>query len=478
MKAGVVAAVVIALIVGVAAGYFIGAGAVPAATVTETSVITQVSTITETVGAEGVVTETVTVTETQVQTVTVTETQVVTAAPEKPVVKLGILLPLTGGAAESGQEDLRGIQLLAKHVNEGRFPNLRFRLELVIADTQSKPEVGSVEVRNLEAQGVVAIIGAYQSSVTYPSANVANELKLPFIVTEAIADKITEQGWEYVFRTNPKASWYARDVVKMIVDFNEKFGTNFKTIALIYENTDFGVSTTEGIKEWLQELMPDAQIVHEESYPFETITSMDEMVATLKALNPDIVIHTGYLRDTVLFVQTLKKLDWYPKAYIGAGAGGQARIEFIEQLGVDAEFVFAQTEWQPDLLEAPGISKWRWVAEDYENEFNRPMTGSSAMNYAGAYAVAVAIQAALDAGADPNDVRGFREALREALSKTVIEDVPLVPWEKIDLTTEDRQNPYAVIPIAQIRDGTFKIVWPIGFATIDPAWPSPAWGER
>ncbi len=478
MRASAVIAVVLALILGAVGGYFAGAGAAPTTTVTQISTMTQVSTVTETVGAEGVVTETVTKTVLQTQTATVTVTQVVTAAPEKPVVKLGILLPLTGGAAESGHEDLRGIQLLAKHVNEGRFPNLRFKLELVIADTQSKPEVGSVEVRNLDGQGVVGIIGAYQSAVTYPSANVANELKIPFIVTEAIADKITEQGWEYVFRTNPKASWYARDVVKMIVDFNKNFGTNFKTIALIYENTDFGVSTTEGIKAWLQELMPEAEIVHEESYPFETITSMDEMVATLKALNPDIVIHTGYLRDTVLFVQTLKKLDWYPKAYIGAGAGGQARIEFIQQLGADSEFVFAQTEWQPDLLGAPGISKWRWVAEDYEKEFGRPMTGSSAMNYAGAYAVALAIQAALDAGADPNDVKGFREALKDALSKTVIDDVPLVPWEKIDLTAPDHQNPYAVIPIAQIRGGEFKIVWPLGFATIDPSWPSPAWGER
>jgi len=107
-KTAAIAGIIIALIIGIAIGYFAAASTAAPQTITLTK--TQVSTVT--VGAGG--------------TVTVTQTLTQTLTPTKPVVKLGILLPLTGGAAESGHEDLRGIQLLAKHVNEGAFPEPEF----------------------------------------------------------------------------------------------------------------------------------------------------------------------------------------------------------------------------------------------------------------------------------------------------------------------------------------------------------------
>ncbi|MEM0192812.1 MAG: ABC transporter substrate-binding protein [Candidatus Korarchaeum sp.] len=422
----------------------------------------------------------------QVRTVTETVTQTVTAPPttappaKEVEIKVGVLLPLSGGSAFDGQEDLRGIQLAALHINQSKYPNIRFKIKLVIADTQTRQDVGVTELRRLDQAGVAAVIGAYNSAVTYPTAGEAEKIGLPYVVPEAVADRITAQGWKYVFRTCANASKYAYDTLWALADMAKAKGVEIKTVAYIYENSDFGVFTVEGLKKFLNVLIPNARAVYEESYPAETVTSMDDMVAKLKAANPDVVFHVAYLKDAVLFVQTMKKLGWYPKAYIGAGAGGQTRVEFIEQLGKDANFVYTQTEWQPDFLTSKALAKWAWIDEDFRKIYGRSMVGSSGLNYVGTYVLAVAIQKALDSGADPSDLAGFRRAIRNALESIKIPagELPLMPWGVDFTSAPNHQNPEAAVAMAQILDGKFRVVWPIEFAPVEPVLPAPSWGAR
>ncbi len=450
---------IVLLIVGLLIGYF-AAGPGQAKTITTTKMVEKTVTVTKTVAG------------------TTSQPAQTTTAPAKKVeVKVGVLLPLSGGSAFSGQEDLRGIQLAALHINQSKYPNIKFTMKLVIADTQTKQDVAVTELRRLAQEGVVAIIGAYNSAVTYPSAAEAERIGLPYMVPESVSDKITAQGWKYVFRTCANASKYAYDTLWAMADIAKANGVEIKSVALIYENSDFGVTTTEGLKKYLNKFFPNAKIVHEESYPAEEITSMDDMVAKLKAENPDIVFHVAYLKDAVLFVQTMKKLNWYPKAYVGAGAGGQTRVEFIEQLGADANYAFTQTEWQPDFLKSKALGKWAWINDDFKKIYGRDMVGSSALNYVGTYVLAVAIQKALDSGANPSDIKAFRKAVRDALETIKIPagELPLMPWG-VDLTVPNHQNPEAAVAMAQILEGKFRVVWPIKFAPVKAVFPAPGWG--
>lgn len=450
---------IVLLIVGLLVGYFTaGPG--------------QVKTITTTKAIETTVTVTKTVSTSAPQPTKTTQ------PPAKRVeVKVGVLLPLSGGSAFDGQEDLRGIELAALHINQSKFPNIKFTMKLVIADTQTKQDVAVTELRRLSQEGVVAILGAYNSAVTYPSAAEAERIGIPYVVPEAVSDKITAQGWRYVFRTCANSSKYAYDTLWAMSDIAKANGVKINSVAFIYENSDFGVYTTDGLKKFLEKFFPGAKVVHEESYPAEEITSMDDLVAKLKAENPDIVFHVAYLKDAVLFVQTAKKLNWYPKAYVGAGAGGQTRVEFIEQLGADANYAYTQTEWQPDFLRSQALSKWAWINEDFVKIHGRDMVGSSGLNYVGTYVLAVAIQKALDAGADPGDVKAFRNAVRDALETIKIPagELPLMPWG-VDLTVPNHQNPEAAVALAQILENKFRVVWPIEFAPVKAVFPAPGWG--
>ncbi len=427
---------------------------------------------------------TTTVTHMIQKTVTVTKTTAATApatttAPAKEqVIKVGVLLPLSGGSAFSGQEDLKGIKLAAMHINQSKYPNIKFKIELVIADTQTKPDVGMTELRRLDQAGVVAVLGSFNSAVTLPVASESEKLHLPFVDPEAISDEITAHGWKYVFRTCANASKYAYDTLWAMSDIAKANGVDVKSVALIYENSEFGVSTANGIKKYLKIFFPNAKVVHDEGYPSGEISSMDDMVARLKAENPDIVFHVAYLKDAVLFVQTMKKLGWYPsKAYVGAGAGGQARIEFIQQLGTDANHILTQTEWQPDFLNSKALAKWTWIDQDFRKLYGRSMVGSTALNYVGTYVLATAIQKALNSGANPSNLKAFRDAIRDSLEtiKIPVGELPLMPWG-VDLTMPNHQNPEAAVAMAQILNKKFRIVWPLKFAPVKAVFPTPGWG--
>lgn len=418
------------------------------------------------------------------ETITSTITKTVTAplsttpppaltTPAVKEVKVGVVLPLSGPVAKEGSLARHGIELAIDHIN--RFGGVKSlggaKLKPIWADSRGKPEVGMAEAERLiTIEKVHVLTGCYQSAVTLPVASVAEKHGIPFMVADAISDAITEQGYKWVFRVHGKASWYGKSLVNFIKDTNEKFGTDFKTIGLVYENSEFGKSSANGFKRYLSELAPNYKIVIDEDYP-ATAADLTPLVTKIKAADPELLVHTGYVSDCILFMKTLKTLEWYPKAYMGLGAAGQAYPDYIKGLGKDSEFVFTETEWQPDLLNSPKLKEMKWVNDEYKSRYGEDMVGTPADCYTSTWVLYYGIEKA--GSLEP-------EKIREALHSLVLEPPLrglLLPY-KIDLTRPDNQNPYALIPVAQIREGKFRIVWPFDYATIEPIWPVPTWKER
>ncbi|MBA4419511.1 MAG: ABC transporter substrate-binding protein, partial [Syntrophus sp. (in: bacteria)] len=109
------------------------------------------------------------------------------ASPGK--VKIGVIFPISGDLADKGKDSVNGIILAAEEINAaGGIAALDgAKLELIFGDTRGNPDIGVKETERLiKDQGVVAIIGTYQSSVTKPSTQVAERLETPFIVSISI----------------------------------------------------------------------------------------------------------------------------------------------------------------------------------------------------------------------------------------------------------------------------------------------------
>src|SRR5690606_34974671 len=145
--------------------------------------------------------------------------------------------PLTGATASDGQRLLRAHRLAEQEINAANLPGLNgARVELVVADTQSRPEVSRSEAERLiQRDRVSVVLGAWASAATIPAMQVAERYRTPFIVTSAVTDSITEQGMEFVFRVSPKGSWAARDVADFIA-FLRAQGETIDTVALAFED--------------------------------------------------------------------------------------------------------------------------------------------------------------------------------------------------------------------------------------------------
>src|SRR5215510_13245010 len=78
-------------------------------------------------------------------------------------IKIGVLHPVTGALAYSGQLSRLGAQLAIDEINAaGGIRSLGgAKIDPVLGDAQSKPDIGAAEVEKMNEAGVAAIVGAY-----------------------------------------------------------------------------------------------------------------------------------------------------------------------------------------------------------------------------------------------------------------------------------------------------------------------------
>jgi branched-chain amino acid transport system substrate-binding protein len=77
----------------------------------------------------------------------------------------------------------------------------RSKLELMVSDDQSKPDVATTEIQRLIDGGVVAIGGVISSDVGLATARLAEEQTTPLFLVKAGSEKILTQASRYTFRS-------------------------------------------------------------------------------------------------------------------------------------------------------------------------------------------------------------------------------------------------------------------------------------
>jgi len=106
--------------------------------------------------------------------------------------KIGAVHPVTGPLAEPGQACRLGAQLAVEAVNAaGGIKGKGLHLELVLGDTQSKPENGRVEAERVVNQGAQMLMGSFDSGSTNAMVSVAQQKRVPFLIDIGAADPIT-----------------------------------------------------------------------------------------------------------------------------------------------------------------------------------------------------------------------------------------------------------------------------------------------
>jgi branched-chain amino acid transport system substrate-binding protein len=369
-------------------------------------------------------------------------------------IKVGVLLPLTGAQAKFGEIEKRSFEMALEEINTKGGVNGK-KIELIFEDDTGNPSVGRSAVEKLISREQVPVItGGYSSSVTAASVPVAQQYKVPFVICTGSADDITEKGYDYVFRINPAASEYPEAVQSFMKEVAKP-----KTAAVLYENTQFGQSSSKSFEKDLDKL--GVKILIKEGYQAGAI-DFKPMLTKVKAANPDLLYMVSYVMDASLLMRQSKELGINPMLFVGGGAGFTLP-EFQKSAGDAAEYVYSATLWT-ESLPFPGAKEY---FNNYRKRFKEDTEYHGAEAYAAMYVVADALKRAKSI--TPKDVR---DALAATDMMTAFGPVKFISYGK--KTQQNKLDTYLV----QWQKGELEAVWPKKIATKKFIFPTPHWDKR
>jgi branched-chain amino acid transport system substrate-binding protein len=371
--------------------------------------------------------------------------------------KIGVVHPVTGPLAEPGQACRLGAQLAAEAINAaGGIKALGgARLELLLGDTQTKPEVGRTEAERVISQGAQMLLGSFDSGSTAAMVPVAQQRRIPFFVDIAAADPITanvakavkegQQKVQYVYRNFPTGSSFGRKAVQYFTEIFKEAGVSPKRVVLMYCNDLFGQSQSRGFLAAHKAAAPSWEIVETIPWP-EPPSDLSTEVSRAKAAKPDVIAPITRPASAQLLLPEIRKQRLDVMGILGPGSPGLYEVGQITALKNDLEHVLDSVPWAN--FKNP---KTAAVAEDYKKRSGgKTFDTNSGYSYDAVFVIADALERARST--DP-------DTIVEALRKTHL-TTGLMQYGGPIVFNELGDNPNAIPTMIQILGGKPVAVWP------------------
>ena len=303
-------------------------------------------------------------------------------------ISIGVVLPLTGHQASTGQLMKQGLNLALDEINSSQLSNTK--LKFIIEDNTSTPE-GAVDAFNklIHQDGVSVILGPATSSATQVAFPVAQENRVVAISPTSGARGLSAIG-DFVFRV-PLASNIVS--LKGVEATHAKLG--YQRVATMYDETDL-FSTDRDTA--LREAFTANSIEGLTTEVFQSgDTDFSAQLTRIKALNPD-----------AIFISALPPEK--PKALIqGHELGISVPVIMssltsveVEAAGAAAEGAITFIGWLP-TDDTPGNQAF---VQNYSATFGAAPNVFATASYASVYILAEAIN-----NAQSTDAISIRDAL-------------------------------------------------------------------
>lgn len=415
-------------------------------------------------------------TETQEEAETPAETEQPAAVE---TVKIGAILPLTGGAAATGVK-LQAAMEVAQDIINGEYPELakvplaketglpnlgNAKLEIVFADHQGNPEMAKSEAERLIEQGVAGLVGSYQSSCTKPASQAAEQYGVPFVAGSSSSAALTERGLNYFVRVAPNDDIETAMFFDYLIHLNEKYNAGIKTVAVAYIDNEFGVHAKEMVEKWVKEKYGALgfELVGVVPYAVD-VTNVDTEVQQIKSLNADAIFHASYIADITMFVNKYKEFKVNPKAVLNY-CGGFQDTQFVVNLGNDGDYFAGGAAFSADKLgDMPELAA---INKMYKAKTGADLDGPALEEFASVLVLAEAINMAGNLDGD---------AIIDVIKKTEFK-APYFATGAIKFDAKG-QNEILASYVVQTQNKEYRAVYPVEIATVEPVAPIPQWDKR
>jgi branched-chain amino acid transport system substrate-binding protein len=387
-------------------------------------------------------------------------------------VKLGCVLPLSGGSAAVGNQTRAGVIAAVDRINQsGGVKSLGgAKLEALFGDSQSKADIGVAETERLIQRDKVSVLcGAFNSAVTFPSTELAERNKTPWVVVGAVKDEITERSFKYTFRINNKATYDAREQMEAIDLLAKESGKSIKRIAMLYEGGDWGRSHAANIRKLAAERK--IEVTLDEPAPPGQVDFTSQLLK-VRSAKPDALILALYTPDQLLLTRQMaeQRVD-LPFGVHSAGGGTEDPSFYAAVKPSQVAYYFVQEDWQIDILDKKDPELLA-IDKQVREILGYGMSAYVAQGVSATYVILDALERAKS---------DDREKIRAALVATDITSGPalLTGYQRIKFD-EQGQNTFSHGVISQNLDGKRRTIWPLTnrSAEVKPVWPVPVWAKR
>lgn len=365
-------------------------------------------------------------------------------------IKIGVIAPLTGSEAEFGIRQKYGYTLALDEINNSGGINGR-QVELDIVDDKSNVQEAAKDVDQLVTQSKVqVIVGSYSSGNGLAIVKKATSYNIPVVLPTATAKNVTETGSKYAFRVCATSEGYAQVVVDYL-----KSRSDVKTIAIVYEDQNFGTSAAKAMEDALKG--SSLQIVDKEQYSAKSV-DYKPLLNRVKEKNPDAIYFASYLLDATTLMKQAHEIDLNVKYFTAAGTGFSTP-DFVKNTGKDSEYTLAAGQWSPTVA-------WKG-AKEFADKIQQKFNVVPGYYEIEGYTSLMVAKAAIEKAGSYD-----KEKIRNALANLQM-DTPFGPI-KFD---EKGDNAHPTI-LTQVQDGKFVTVYPKEAASAEAKVPTPAWNQR
>jgi branched-chain amino acid transport system substrate-binding protein len=225
------------------------------------------------------------------------------------VVRIGVLMPISGPGSYFGVMDKEGIELALEQFKNGVNG---YKLQVQYEDSACSPlQATNTVKRDLEQFKPHIVIGEECSDASLAIAPILEQNKVVQLNAGSVTMKLTESGYKYVFRIFPNAEQQSGPLVKVALQHLKA-----KTAVILHEKTNAGVDNAEGFKKPFEAAGGKVLAVIDFGRDVNDFTAIATRIASLGQVD---VLPTFALEG-----QTVRLAQALAQAGVVKGGGGKA----------------------------------------------------------------------------------------------------------------------------------------------------------
>lgn len=380
------------------------------------------------------------------------------------VVKIGVIAPLTGGAAADGEEQVRGAQMAVKDLNAAGGIN-GYTFEVVSGDTKDmNADAVLSAIRKLTSDSAVkAMITGYASTSNFEIQNMA-DLKMPYLIganaaqTRDIIAKSPE-AYPTVWSLVPSYDAYETELPRLMEQWAKdgKIKLNNRKVAIVTSDNPYSKTISDGLKKHFAEA--NWTVTVDEMVPMGEVLDWRTIIAKIRRDPPDLVVNTDYLvANEAAFLEQFLEDPTPSYLFMQYGPSVPEFVELTKEKSTGVLY---------NLLGGMVQSPKNQLATDFQAKFNKEYGVETGTYGYTVYTSVMMYADALKKVGDPADTLAIGKALGESSTVAAIGKIEFDPATHLAKQGDD----YLPIQFYQIWDGERVLIHPAKYATgeIQPA---------